>query len=227
MDGLHERPRPPVADVVPVHRRDHRVIELQPGHRLTHVTGLIRIEGGRLQLLDGTEPAGTGAPITIDHEGGGAVGPALVDVGAAGFLAHGGEVEAAHELLEIEEAGLSLEIDLDPVGALDIEARPGGKKMISLRSMSGGEKTLTTLAFIFAVQEFQPSPFYIMDEVDAALDKENSERLGMLISEYSKTSQFIIISHNDSVISQGDNIFGVHMNELGESRVVSIKLPAK
>lgn len=112
-------------------------------------------------------------------------------------------------------------------GGLDIIAKPGGKKMISLRSMSGGEKTLTTLAFIFAVQEYQPSPFYVMDEVDAALDKENSERLGMLISEYSKTSQFILISHNDSIISQGDNIYGVHMNELGESRIISMKLPAK
>lgn len=110
---------------------------------------------------------------------------------------------------------------------VDIIARPGGKKVISLRSMSGGEKTLTTLAFIFAVQEYQPSPFYIMDEVDAALDKENSERLGMLVSEYAKTSQFILITHNDSVISQADNVYGVSMTPLGESGIVNVKLPEK
>ncbi|MDD5182457.1 MAG: chromosome segregation protein SMC [Candidatus Nanoarchaeia archaeon] len=110
---------------------------------------------------------------------------------------------------------------------VDIIARPGGKKVVSLRSMSGGEKTLTTLAFIFAVQEYTPSPFYIMDEVDAALDKENSERLGMLISKYAETSQFIIISHNDSIISQADNVYGVSMNELGESHIISMKLPEK
>jgi chromosome segregation protein len=126
------------------------------------------------------------------------------------------------------EGKLILENTEDPFeGGIDILARPGGKKIISLRSMSGGEKTLTTLAFIFAVQEFQPSPFYILDEVDAGLEIENSERLGMLVSEYAKTSQFIIVSHNDSVISQADNVYGVSMNNLGESHIVSIKLPEK
>lgn len=112
-------------------------------------------------------------------------------------------------------------------GGVDIIARPGGKKMISLRAMSGGEKTLTTLAFIFAVQEYNPSPFYIMDEVDAALDKENSERLSLLLSQYSKRSQFIVVSHNDSVISQADNLYGVNMNELGESAIITHKLGKK
>ncbi|MCD6547353.1 MAG: chromosome segregation protein SMC [Nanoarchaeota archaeon] len=126
------------------------------------------------------------------------------------------------------EGKLILENEDNPFeGGVDIIARPGGKKFISLRAMSGGEKTITTLAFIFAVQEYSPSPFYIMDEVDAALDKENSEKLGQLLKEYSKTSQFIVVSHNDSIIAQADNLYGVHMNELGESQIVSIKLPEK
>jgi chromosome segregation protein len=110
---------------------------------------------------------------------------------------------------------------------IEIIARPRGKKMISLRAMSGGEKTITTLAFIFAIQEYQPSPFYIMDEVDAALDKENSEKLGLLLAQHSKRSQFIVISHNDNVTAEADNIYGVSMNELGESQVVSLKLPER
>ena len=93
--------------------------------------------------------------------------------------------------------------------------------------MSGGEKTLTTLAFIFAVQEYIPSPFYIMDEVEAALDRENSERLAQLLAEYSKTSQFIVVTHNDAVLAHADTIYGVHMNQLGESQIVSVKLPKR
>ena len=99
--------------------------------------------------------------------------------------------------------------------------------MVSLRAMSGGEKTLTTLAFIFAIQEYQPSPFYVLDEIDAALDRENSEKLAGLLKEYSKNSQFIVISHNDSLVSEADNIYGVSMNKLGESQIVSVKLPEK
>lgn len=126
------------------------------------------------------------------------------------------------------EGKLILENPENPFeGGVEIIARPGGKKMVSLRAMSGGEKTLTTLAFIFAIHSYQPSPFYIMDEIDAALDKENSEKFGRLLAFQAKQSQFIVISHNDNVISEADNVFGVHMNELGESQVVSLKLPEK
>ncbi len=131
-------------------------------------------------------------------------------------LSPGGE---ARLILENEESVFD--------GGLDIFAKHRGKKFISLRAMSGGEKTITTLAFIFAIQEYQPSPFYILDEVDAALDKENSEMLGRLLDEYSKKSQFIVVTHNDSILSHADNIYGVHLNKLGESQIVSVKLPEK
>jgi len=126
------------------------------------------------------------------------------------------------------EGKLLLENQENPFeGGIEVIANPGGKKMVSLRAMSGGERTLTTLAFIFAIHSYQPSPFYIMDEVEAALDKENSEKFGRLLAVQAKQSQFIVISHNDNVIAESDNVYGVHMNELGESQVVSLKLPEK
>lgn len=110
-------------------------------------------------------------------------------------------------------------------GGVSIRVRTRKEKRVThVRSLSGGEKTITAIALIMALQEFQPSPFYIMDEVDAALDKENSEKLAELIKRYSRKSQFILISHNDSVISMCDYLYGVSMNKLGESRVVGIKL---
>jgi chromosome segregation protein len=95
---------------------------------------------------------------------------------------------------------------------------------MDIRSLSGGEKTLTALAFLFAVQEHDPAAFYILDEVDAALDKKNSERLAKLVKQYSDRAQYIIISHNDSVINEADTLFGISMNEHGESKVTSLKI---
>ena len=77
-------------------------------------------------------------------------------------------------------------------------------KYLDIKSLSGGEKTMTALAFLFAIQEHQPSTFYVMDEVDAALDKHNSEKLAKLVRNYVDKAQYIVISHNDSVISEAD-----------------------
>ena len=108
---------------------------------------------------------------------------------------------------------------------IEIIARPKGKRILTLKSMSGGEKTITALAFIFAIQEYEPAPFYIMDEVDAALDKVNSETLSELLRNYSGNAQFIVITHNDNMISNANYLFGISMNPDGLSSVVSIKLP--
>ncbi|MBI2665852.1 AAA family ATPase [Candidatus Woesearchaeota archaeon] len=89
--------------------------------------------------------------------------------------------------------------------------------------MSGGEKTLTALSFIFAIQEYQPASFYILDEIDAALDKHNSETLAKLIRNYSDSAQYIVISHNDSLISEADTLYGVSMQE-GVSKITSLKI---
>ena len=83
---------------------------------------------------------------------------------------------------------------------------------------------MAAIAFIFAVQEYDPAPFYILDEVDAALDKKNSEQPAQLIKNYSQKAQYIIISHNDGVISEADTLYGVSMNEHGISKVTTLKI---
>ncbi|MSR86087.1 chromosome segregation protein SMC [Candidatus Woesearchaeota archaeon] len=108
-------------------------------------------------------------------------------------------------------------------GGVDIRVRIVGNKYLDIKGLSGGEKTLTALSFIFAIQEFEPSWFYLMDEVDAALDKKNSELLSKLIAKYSKGAQYIVISHNDAIISEAQTIYGVTMQE-GISKVVSLKV---
>jgi len=105
-----------------------------------------------------------------------------------------------------------------------IKVKITGMKFLDIRSLSGGEKTMTALAFIFAMQEHDPASFYILDEVDAALDKHNSERLANLIKKYSEKAQYVIISHNDNVISSADILYGVSMQEEGVSKVVSLKI---
>ncbi len=97
-------------------------------------------------------------------------------------------------------------------------------KRSSLASLSGGEKVLVALAFIFAVQEFEPAPFYLLDEIDAALDKINSENVAKLLKEYSQRAQIVLVSHNDAIVSESDVLFGINMNRGGESNVVSIDL---
>jgi len=105
-----------------------------------------------------------------------------------------------------------------------IKVRLSGEKFLDIRSLSGGEKTMTALAFIFSVQEYSPASFYVLDEVDAALDKRNADLLGELIRKYSERAQYVVISHNDEVINKGDNLYGVSMNEQGISKIVSLKV---
>ena len=107
---------------------------------------------------------------------------------------------------------------------LNIKVKLTGTRFMDIKSLSGGEKTLTALSFIFAIQEYQPASFYILDEIDAALDKHNSETLAKLIRNYSGKAQYLIISHNDALISEADNLYGVSMNEHGISKVTSLKI---
>jgi len=122
-------------------------------------------------------------------------------------------------------ATMDLEDKNDPFnGGVNIKVKLSGNKYLDIRGLSGGEKTLTALAFIFAVQEHEPAAFYVLDEVDAALDKKNSQRLAKLVHEYSKRAQYIMISHNDNVISEASTLYGVSMNEHGESKITSLKI---
>ncbi len=123
------------------------------------------------------------------------------------------------------EAFLTIENEENPFdGGVQIRVKRTGKRYVDLRSLSGGEKAMTALSLIFAIQEYDPATFYIMDEVDAALDKQNSEKLGKLIKEYSSKAQYIVVSHNDYIIQGADTLFGVSMSEHGISKIISLKI---
>ena len=122
------------------------------------------------------------------------------------------------------QAALSLEDPSNLESGLIIQATPAGKRLLNIDLMSGGEKSLTALAFLFAVQEYRPAPFYILDEIDAALDKENSLKVASLIKDLSREAQFVVITHNEMTIKQGDRVYGVTM-EGGESKIIGLELP--
>ncbi len=123
------------------------------------------------------------------------------------------------------EANLVVENEENPFEAgVRINVKITGSKFLDIRSLSGGEKTMTALAFIFAIQEHEPASFYILDEVDSALDKHNSEKFAKLIRQYSDKAQYIIMSHNDAVISEADCLYGISMNEHGISQVVTLRV---
>ncbi len=109
-------------------------------------------------------------------------------------------------------------------GGISIEARPRGKKISSLEILSGGEKTLVALSFIFAVQEFYPAPFYVLDEIDAALDAPNVHRVSMLLKEFAIQAQFLVISHREENIVNADRIYGVSMQQSGITDIFSVDL---
>lgn len=123
------------------------------------------------------------------------------------------------------DAYLELENPENPFEAgVSIKVKISSNKYMDIRSLSGGEKTMTALAFIFAIQEHEPASFYVLDEVDAALDKHNSEKFAKLIGKYAEKAQYLIISHNDAVISQANTLYGIAMDEHGMSKVVSLKI---
>jgi chromosome segregation protein len=107
---------------------------------------------------------------------------------------------------------------------LEIVASPPGKKLQNVLLLSGGEKALTALALLVGIFQFQPSPFCVLDEVDAALDETNVGRLADLLQSLSKETQFLLVTHSKRMMHSADMIYGVTMQEPGVSKVVSVKL---
>lgn len=119
---------------------------------------------------------------------------------------------------------LELEDKREPFqGGVTIVVKTGHGKYFDVTSLSGGEQTLVALSLIFAIQEHKPYPFYILDEIDAALDKRNSQRLAELLKKYMQNGQYIVITHNDEVITNASSIYGVSMHD-GVSKLLSMKL---
>jgi chromosome segregation protein len=107
---------------------------------------------------------------------------------------------------------------------VDIVARPPGKRPQRLALLSGGERSLTAVALLFALLHVSPAPFCVLDEVDAMLDEANVERFRSLLEELSAQTQFIVITHNRGTVEAADTIYGISMGTDGVSQVVSLKL---
>jgi chromosome segregation protein len=109
-------------------------------------------------------------------------------------------------------------------GGLDMNLAFPGKAELSIGSASGGEKSVSTVCFLLALQGIHPMPFYVFDEIDAHLDMINSQRLAELLKERSKNSQFIVVSLKDTTISRADGVYGIFIQE-GFSQVISLPKP--
>jgi len=121
---------------------------------------------------------------------------------------------------------LTIEEDAeDPLEAkIEIEANPRGKRPSTINQLSGGEKTLTAIALLFAIYLVKPSPFCVLDEVDAPLDDANIDRFSNMIKRFSEKTQFIIITHNKKTMGKAEMMYGVTMPETGISRLVGVRL---
>ncbi|MEM3492810.1 MAG: chromosome segregation protein SMC, partial [Thermoplasmata archaeon] len=129
------------------------------------------------------------------------------------------------EISDGGEAELVLENPENPFeGGLQIRAKPKNKKVTRLESLSGGEKSLTGLAFIFAIQQYDPSPFYFLDEVDMFLDAINAETVAKMIKKNSGKAQFIMISLRKVTLQYADRLYGVTLEPNGTSKVVALQL---
>ena len=106
---------------------------------------------------------------------------------------------------------------------IDIAARPPGKELRSISLLSGGEKTMTAIALIMAIFKSKPSPFCILDEVDAALDEANVERFTAVVKAFQQTTQFIMITHHKRSMTVADVLYGVTMEESGISKRMSVR----
>jgi chromosome segregation protein len=135
-------------------------------------------------------------------------------------VGEGGGVLARNESGEdVEE-----EVALERVGGVDIEIKLPRKKTTSLDMLSGGERSLVGIAALFAMISVSPPPFLVLDEIDAPLDERNARRFGDMLKEFSKHSQFIVVTHNRATMEAAEILYGVTLAEDGSSKVVSLKL---
>lgn len=138
---------------------------------------------------------------------------------AAGFQEYFGELTAGGTATLTHVAG-----DDGPRSGVEILVRPPRKKLQNITLLSSGERSLTALALVLALEEVNPSPFMILDEVDAALDDANVARCGALLQRLGQTRQLLVITHNHVTMASANSLYGVHLDESGRSSLVSVRL---
>ena len=123
-----------------------------------------------------------------------------------------------------QPTGAVMKKTIDPLEAgIEIMAHPPGKKPVSITQLSGGEKTMTCVALLMSIFKSKPSPFCILDEVDAALDEANNQRFNLIVQEFLEQSQFIVITHSKRTMQIADVLYGVTMQEQGVSKRVAVR----
>ena len=123
------------------------------------------------------------------------------------------------------EADLQIVETEDPLKSrIEVFAQPYGKKIQSIALLSGGEKSLTALAMLLAIYKVKPSPFCILDEVDAPLDDANISKFIAMLKRFSIDTQFIVVTHNKKTMKAAQNLYGVTMEESGISKLLSIRI---
>ncbi|MBU1126135.1 MAG: AAA family ATPase [Patescibacteria group bacterium] len=143
------------------------------------------------------------------------------------------EMTAGEEMAEEKNEKLETEAEAalrrfkkrrDIVAGIDIQATPPGKKLKALNLLSGGERALTSIALLSAIMATNPSPFVVLDEVDAALDEANTVRFANILNELRQLTQFIVITHNRATMERADLLYGVTMGDDGMSNLLSVNL---
>ena len=134
-------------------------------------------------------------------------------------VARDGEEEAG-----VAENGVAI-ADYEPMdGGVEIDVRLARKRITSLDALSGGERSLVGIAALFAMISVSPPPFLVLDEIDAPLDERNARRFGTMLKDFSRHTQFIVVTHNRATMEAADILYGVTLDEDGSSKVVSLKL---
>ena len=127
------------------------------------------------------------------------------------------------EIFDGGDASLEIESADDLAAGVDLVVKMPGKRSQSLNLLSGGERALTCIAFIFALLRIKPSPFCLLDEIDASLDEANLQRFAGFLNRMARDTQFIVITHRPATIEAGGNIYGITMPQEGISSVLSIQ----